>query len=177
MRQHRVDQNAGASDVSWRRMLNFEFGRRLNGFTAQHHAQKFPVIWACLLYLAIFTRSTHAGNERAMMELKPAVVCAGHTARVNGAAFLTDGKRVVSASDDGTAKLWDAETGECLHTFAGTSGAFTRLPSHMMANASPPLRTIAPCAFGMCPRAINFISLKDMPEVFRAWHFFRSANF
>ena len=36
----------------------------------------------------------------------------GHTGDVNSAAFSTDGKRILSASDDETLRLWDAITGE-----------------------------------------------------------------
>jgi dipeptidyl aminopeptidase/acylaminoacyl peptidase len=42
-----------------------------------------------------------------------------HTSRVYTVAFSPDGRRVVSASWDGTAKLWDARTGRELRTFAG----------------------------------------------------------
>ena len=44
---------------------------------------------------------------------------AGHTALVSGAAFSPDGSRVVTASWDGTARVWDAKTGGVLITLAG----------------------------------------------------------
>ena len=36
----------------------------------------------------------------------------GHTATVNTASFSFDGELIVTASDDGTARIWRPETGE-----------------------------------------------------------------
>ncbi|MBV1694395.1 MAG: TIR domain-containing protein [Hyphomicrobiales bacterium] len=36
----------------------------------------------------------------------------GHTGAVVGASFSSDGRRVVTASSDGTARVWDAESGQ-----------------------------------------------------------------
>lgn len=41
-----------------------------------------------------------------------AAYCEGHTNAVNTAVFSPDGAYVVTASDDGTARLWDAHTGK-----------------------------------------------------------------
>lgn len=35
----------------------------------------------------------------------------GHSGKVNTASFSPDGRKIVTASDDGTARIWDAETG------------------------------------------------------------------
>ena len=47
---------------------------------------------------------------------------AGHSDSVWGCAVSPDGAFVVSASDDGTLKLWDPASGEELRTLAGHSG-------------------------------------------------------
>ena len=41
--------------------------------------------------------------------------------QVNSVAIFPDGRRVVSGSDDKTAKVWDVATGECVATLAGHS--------------------------------------------------------
>ena len=43
----------------------------------------------------------------------------GHTARVWSADFSPDGRRIVTSSDDGTAKVWDVSTGQAVITLAG----------------------------------------------------------
>lgn len=47
----------------------------------------------------------------------------GHTGSVKTCAFSPNGSRIVSSSQDGTLKLWDAQTGAELATFAGAASA------------------------------------------------------
>ena len=43
----------------------------------------------------------------------------GHTGAVNGIAFSPDGKTIATGSDDKTARLWSATTGEHIATLTG----------------------------------------------------------
>lgn len=51
----------------------------------------------------------------------------GHTAAVNTVAWSPDGKYFTSGSDDKTAIVWDATTGNMLGTYSGHSGKITSL--------------------------------------------------
>jgi hypothetical protein len=45
----------------------------------------------------------------------------GRSGDINSLAFSTDGKKIASASNDGTARLWDGVTGAALQTLEGHS--------------------------------------------------------
>ena len=49
----------------------------------------------------------------------------GHTDAVKGCAWSPDGSKLLTASDDRTAKVWDAATGRVLLTLQGHNGAVT----------------------------------------------------
>ena len=48
---------------------------------------------------------------------------AGHKGEVNGVAFSPDGTRLATASDDGTARIWDTATGTTITTLTGHTNA------------------------------------------------------
>jgi WD40 repeat protein len=54
--------------------------------------------------------------------VKGTAILKGHTDSVYSCALSPDGKRVVTASYDHTARLWDAETGALLTTLEGHTG-------------------------------------------------------
>jgi WD40 repeat protein len=41
----------------------------------------------------------------------------GHTDRVNGVVFSPDGKRICSASNDGTVRVWEVQSGKGVSAF------------------------------------------------------------
>jgi WD40 repeat-containing protein SMU1 len=45
----------------------------------------------------------------------------GHTAYVNQVCPTLDGSRVISGSGDGTVRIWDLKTSECLHVITPKS--------------------------------------------------------
>ncbi|XRB14264.1 EF-hand domain-containing protein [Pseudoscourfieldia marina] len=47
----------------------------------------------------------------------------GHSGVVTSASYSADGTRIVSASEDGTVRVWDATTGACLSVLEGHSDA------------------------------------------------------
>ena len=46
-------------------------------------------------------------------------VMEGHTQRISASTFSPDGRYILSASDDGTTKVWLAESGECAFSLEG----------------------------------------------------------
>src|SRR5262249_4020802 len=48
-----------------------------------------------------------------------------HADRVNGVMYSPDGRRLASANWDGTARVWDADTGRELRVLRGHSGVVT----------------------------------------------------
>jgi len=63
---------------------------------------------------------------RAIFQINTNAVLKGHTGAVRSATFSPDGKRVVTASYDQTARLWDAETGKEMVVLQGHTDAVTR---------------------------------------------------
>jgi WD40 repeat protein/predicted Ser/Thr protein kinase len=57
----------------------------------------------------------------------PLLVLRGHAGAVRAVEFLPDGKQALSASDDGTVRLWDLPLGRAMRTFRGHSAEVTCL--------------------------------------------------
>ncbi len=57
--------------------------------------------------------------HRAIQASRVQLTLAGHTGPVHFVAVSPDGKKIATASQDGSAKIWDTFTGEALRTFIG----------------------------------------------------------
>jgi WD40 repeat-containing protein SMU1 len=60
----------------------------------------------------------------------------GHTSFVNGAIFVEGGSQIISASSDGTLKVWDSKTTDCLRTFSPTASPSSARAGHITEFAS-----------------------------------------
>jgi WD40 repeat protein len=70
---------------------------------------------------------------------------------VNSAAFSPDGSRIITASNDNTAKVWDATTGAAIVTLAAHEDAVDGVafsPTALVSSLHP---LTAPLEYGMPP--------------------------
>jgi WD40 repeat protein len=108
---HRLrDDPAAIAELVWNRL-------RRSGWSARDLDDQL-----CIPASATFLRMLHGPTRES-----PALVrdLAGHTRSVTACTVTPDGRRVVSASDDRTLKLWDLDNGRVLATFAGHTDRVT----------------------------------------------------
>src|ERR1700761_904436 len=78
------------------------------------------------------TQRTRGGIPEAVtlsvIETAGARVLTGHTGAVNSVSFSPDGAWLSTASEDKTARVWNAATGELLHTLTGHEDAVFAAP-------------------------------------------------
>lgn len=96
---------------------------------AERHRQENLGL-SSLLVVEAYRMTTTPETERAVREayLKlPGVVqtLEGHTQALTSVQYRSDGQAILTASEDGTARLWDAKTGMSLAILAGHEGAVT----------------------------------------------------
>ncbi|KAJ2080852.1 Serine/threonine-protein kinase smu1 [Coemansia sp. RSA 988] len=76
----------------------------------------------------------------------------GHTAPVNSVIFSTDMSRIISASEDGTVRIWDTTTGSCFHAVVpSTDKPSLSVPAAHSALAIPG----SPTEFVVCTKSPN----------------------
>jgi WD40 repeat protein len=59
------------------------------------------------------------GLSKAQQSLKESSILVGHSSEVYSAVFSPDGRYVATGSDDGTARIWDVETGKTVEILEG----------------------------------------------------------
>ncbi len=67
-------------------------------------------------------REAEESLHQAVQAARVRLTLAGHSDQVQGVAYSPDGTRLATASQDGTAKVWDSRTGQELLTLAGHPG-------------------------------------------------------
>ena len=74
----------------------------------------------CLLIaFTAFTMITTALQGQSSFLIRTIQSTDGHTSKANSVAYSPDGKTIVTGSDDGTLKIWNAKTGLLIKTLAG----------------------------------------------------------
>jgi WD40 repeat protein len=92
---------------------------------------KFPLYFIKKYFIMIFILIFYNMNvnyslaDEQKNQIKPVNVLVGHDGPLTGAVYSSDGTRILTASADGTSRIWDATTGELLVIFPGHDGAVT----------------------------------------------------
>jgi WD40 repeat protein/DNA-binding SARP family transcriptional activator len=82
-----------------------------------------------------YTWQAERALGQAVLEHRLQLVLAGHTGEIYAVAWSPDGTRIATASDDGTAIVWDGRTGERLATLSGHEEAVSNLSWSPSGNA------------------------------------------
>jgi WD40 repeat protein len=96
-------------------------GNCLRTFLLQHE-EDFRCLSANWRYIITTVGKTLKLWELSMSRFECLRSFEGHTDNVNSACFSTDGRCLLSGSDDKTLRLWDVASGECLRTLEGHTG-------------------------------------------------------
>jgi len=76
--------------------------------------------------------ASNSDNVPSILEVSnlsgPRIALHGHMGRVNSVSWSRDGKEVLTASDDGTARVWDSSTGALRLTVPGVAAATGSAP-------------------------------------------------
>jgi WD40 repeat protein len=119
---------------------NLAISRELS-LAARNNLEADPELSILLALQALETSHTKEAEEALHLAIQTSRVImtlSDHTGRVEGAAYSPDGSQVATVSADGTVKVWQAATGQLLHTlpyegidFVGNTLTFDELDSRV----------------------------------------------
>jgi hypothetical protein len=98
----------------------------------------------------------------AWVDYSPQQVLRGHEREVLHAQFAPDGKTVVTASDDKTARLWDTASGKELHVLRGHESTVSS------AQFAPDGKTVVTASFDNTARLWRCVSCRPVDELVAA---------
>ena len=90
---------------------------------------------ACLREMLWMQNAFHSEPVTNKPEL---VIQKGHLATIHSISFSPDGKYIITASEDGTAKLWEVSTGRAIRTFenVGTNASYSPSGKHIATSSA-----------------------------------------
>jgi WD40 repeat protein len=122
-KEHEAEYQRNQTDQAQLRLLTHTASERLKGRDVRmaqsiilevlSHAEADPILEA--QRVSVFQETRAADYQHAVLS--------GHGATVFTAAYSPDGKRVVTASQDSTARIWEATTGALLIVLSGHADA------------------------------------------------------
>lgn len=80
-------------------------------------------LFLILVFLNILIKKSFSEDQ--IPTISSVITLLGHDGAVTNAVYSADGTRILTASTDGTARIWDSTTGELLQIFSGHDGAVT----------------------------------------------------
>jgi WD40 repeat protein len=111
-----------ASQADLARAESLRLAAEANVLTAENGDPETATLLSLRALNVAYTKEAGEALARALTRIYSRQELKGHTDWVYAAEFSSDGKRAVTASLDGTARLWDLASGQVVQTFVGHIG-------------------------------------------------------